>query len=143
MNTKAEKDYYQPVLDRLKILLKEKMSNFHLEITAEGFSRKLKAEVREDIIWHFLQKREARPDITGFVKGQYWSDFIVVEVKIAILISPQPIPGKIKQLEKARPSLLLTPSHLQTVVLARFDKDTNKFVEWYKENPFEKGFYWK
>jgi len=165
MSAKAEKEYYKPIKAKLEDLLRARVDNFHLEITANGFSRELKDEVKEDIVWHFLQERKARPDITGFVKGEYTLDFIVVEVKqskmelddiyqlrkyrdlfdakFAFLASLQPIPGEIKRLHKVRYWLLASPSHLQAVVLAHFDEDSTNFVEWYPENPFEKDLYWR
>src|SRR3972149_9068145 len=79
---RIERDYYKPIKAKLEELLGTKFSNFHLEITADKkFSNKLKTEIspNRDIIFHFL--KEAAPDITGFIKGEYSSDFIVVEIK--------------------------------------------------------------
>lgn len=162
---KQEKNYYQPVLNALQALLRKRASDFHLEITAEGFSAKLKAEVKENIIWYFLQERKARPDITGFIKGDYSSDFIAVEVKrdkislediyqtkkyadlfdakLPFLVSLQPIPGNIKRLHKKREALLTFPLNWRrTLVLAHFDENSNAFSEWYPEDPFEKDSLW-
>jgi len=165
MSAKAEEKYYEAIKAKLEDLLRARVNNFHLEITANGFSRELKAEVKEDIVWHFLKERKARPDITGFVKGEYTSDFIVVEVKkdkiklddiyqtrkyrdlfdakFAFLASLQPIPGEIKRLHKVRYWLLSSPAYFYAFVLAHFDEDSNNFVEWYPENPFEKDLYWR
>jgi len=81
-NRKEEREYYQLIKAKLESLLKTRTNNFYLEITAnKKFSNKLKAEVssNRDIIFLFL--KEASPDITGFIKREYSSEFIVVEFK--------------------------------------------------------------
>lgn len=165
---RKEKEYYPMIKVKLEDLLKTRTANFYLEITAnKKFSDNLKAEIREgrDIIYRFL--REASPDITGFIKDKYSSDFIVVEfkrekiklddiyqtkkyrelfnAKFTFLISSEPIPTEIKRLDKALDYQLLKAGlHWTfTFVLVEFDKQEEKFVKWYPENPFEKDIYWK
>ena len=163
---KAEKEYYPIIKDKLEELLKMKTQNFYVEITAnKKFSDKLKAEIRKDrdIIFQFL--KEASPDVTGFVKNKYCSDFIVVEFKrekirlddiyqtrkykdlfaskFAFLISLEPIPEEIKRLHKVTYPLLSTQGTYEAFILVSFDEDTGEFKEWYAENPFEKDLYWK
>jgi len=127
---KQEKVYYPLIKTNLEDLLEARTTNFYLEITAnKKFSDKLKAEIREgrDIVFQFL--KEASPDITGFIKDKYSSDFIVVEfkrekiklddiyqtkkyrelfdAKFTFLISSEPIPTEIKRLDKALGNQLL------------------------------------
>lgn len=164
-NRKEEREYYQLIKAKLESLLKTRTNNFYLEITAnKKFSNKLKAEVssNRDIIFLFL--KEASPDITGFIKREYSSDFIVVEfkkdkikldhiyqtrkyrdlfgAKFAFLISLQQIPEEIKRLHKVAFTLLSSPSIYHGFVLVHFDEKSGNFVEWYPENPFKKDLYW-
>jgi len=163
---KQEKEYYKVIEAKLEELLRTKSDSFYLEITAnKKFSNKLKAEVNRnrDIIFHFL--KEAAPDVTGFIKGRYSSDFIVLEIKkdvikldhlyqtkkyahlfnskFAFLVSLQPIPEEIKRLHRSTHELLSFISYHNTFVLVHFDDKSNEFVEWYPENPFEKDWYWE
>lgn len=158
MAVKKEKEYYEAIKASLEGLLKSKFSNFYLEITAErNFSNKLKANISQhrDIIFYFL--KEAAPDITGFIKEEYSSDFLVVEIKrekiklddvyqtrryaelfdarYALLISTEEIPEEIKRLHRAVYSLLSLPAY-KTLTLCKIDKETMEFIEWFPENPF-------
>lgn len=161
---KLEKDYYEPIKTKLEELMSTKFSNFHLEITADKkFTNKLKAEIsphgHRDIIFHFL--REAAPDITGFIKGDYSSDFIVIEIKneelkiddiyqtrkyaelfnakYALLISTKEIPEEIKRLSKVVYSLLSGGYGYEKITVVYFNAGKGSFVEWFEKNPFEKG----
>ena len=163
---KKEKEYYPLIKTKLEELLRTKGANFYLEITADRkFSNKLKAEIREDrdIIFQFL--KEASPDIIGFIKNKYSSDFVVIEfkrekikldniyqtrkyidlfgAKFAFLISLQSIPEEIRRLHRVTYQLLSTQGTYQAFVLAHFDEENKEFREWYPENPFEKDLYWK
>jgi hypothetical protein len=155
----AESEYYQPVKAYLESLLKDKGATFHLEITARRqFSNTLKAHVGQhrDIVFHFL--REAAPDIAGFIKADYSTEFLVVEVKerqlklddiyqarkyaelldarYALLVSPVEIPEEIRRLSKVVYSLLSLPAY-KTLTLARFDSNSNTIVDWFPRSPFE------
>jgi len=115
---------------------------YYLEITAnKRFSNKLKAEIPRDreIIFRFL--KEATPDITGFIKKDFSSDFLVIEVKkeeiqlddiyqlkkykdlfnakFAFLVSTEPIPEKIKRVLKVISPLCL--SIYETLDLVHFN----------------------
>ena len=152
-----ERGYYEPIKTKLEELIGTKFSNFYLEITADKkFSNKLKTEIspNRDIIFHFL--KEAAPDITGFIKGEYSSDFIVVEIKneeikidhiyqtkkyaelfnakYALLVSTKEIPEEIKRLSKVVYSLLSSGGYRTTLVY--FDAERGDFVEWFEKNPF-------
>ena len=159
-----EKAYYEPIKTKLEELIKTKFSNFHLEITADKkFSNKLKAEIsphrHKDIIFRFLN--EAAPDITGFIRGEYSTDFIVVEIKneeikidhiyqtrkyaelfnakYALLISTKEIPEEIKRLSRVVYSLLSGGYSYEKTTLVYFDAERRDFVEWFEKNPFEMG----
>ena len=152
-----EKDLYGPILRNLQTLLAQRFSDTHLEITANHmFSNRLKSQIPQhrDLIFNFL--KEAAPDITGFVKGDYSADFIVVEVKngalklddiyqtrkyaelfdarYAILVSPHEISEELKRLDRLVYSLLSLPGY-KKLTLAQFDT-TEGFSEWFPENPF-------
>jgi hypothetical protein len=154
-----EREYYKTIKDELEEILRAKSYDFHLEVTANRvFSNKLKAEIRpgRDIIFNFL--KEAAPDITGFVKGEYFSDFIVVEIKrepikidhvyqarkyaelfnakYALLVSTEEIPEEIKRLAKVVNPLLSGGYGYEKLALAYFDPDKRDFIEWFERNPF-------
>lgn len=159
----GEKEYYETIKTKLEELISTRCSNIHLEITAnKKFTNKLKAEVsphgHRDIIFHFL--REAAPDITGFLKGQYSPDFIVVEVKNeeiklddiyqtkkyaqlfnakhAFLISTKEIPEEIKRLSQVVHPLLSSGYGYERLTLVHFDTEKGNFTEWFEKHPFEK-----
>lgn len=156
-----EREYYEIIRDRLTELLGSQPDSFHLEITADKrFSNILKEEIGQyrEIIFYFL--RTAAPDITGFIKKQYSTEFIVVEVKrdivkiediyqtrkyaelfdarYALLMSPRQIPNEIKRLHRVTYSLLALPAY-KTLTIVHFEEDTGQFIEWFPRNPFEES----
>lgn len=165
MSDKKESEYYGVIKTKLEEFIKTNFNiNFHLEITAnKNFSNKLKAEIspggERDIIFRFL--KDAAPDISGFIKNEYSSDFIVIEfkneeigidyifqtkkyaelfkAKYALLISTQEIPVEIKRLSKVVYPLLSNGYGGERITLVHFDEEKGDFVEWFEENPFIKG----
>jgi hypothetical protein len=160
--TKKEKDYYPGLKSLLEELLKSSFSEFHLEITAtKTFSNKLKAEIPDhrNLIFHFI--KEAPPDITGFIREQYTTDFFVAEFKketlrlddiyqarkyaelfdarYALLITTEEIPEELKRLSKIVHALLSLGGGYSKLTLVRFDEQQRQFVDWLEENPFLKG----
>ena len=160
MGNKREKEYYEIIKEKLEELLRTKFSSFHLEVTAyKKFNNRLKAKVNKyrEIIFYFL--KEAAPDITGFIEKQYSTDFVVVEVKreviklddiyqtrkyaelfdarYALLISTKEIPEEIKRLSKTAYSLLSIPAY-KKVTIVQYDEESERFIQWFEENPFEK-----
>jgi hypothetical protein len=160
---RRERDYYETIKANIEELIRTKFSNVHLEITADKkFTNKLKAEIsphgHKDMIFHFL--KEAAPDITGFIKGEYSSNFIVIEIKneeikiddiyqtkkyaelfnakYALLISTKEIPEEIKRLSKVVYSLLSSGYGYERITLVDFDAEKGNFVEWFEKNPFER-----
>jgi hypothetical protein len=159
-SNKNERSYYASIKEWLEQILKEKFASYHLEITADKkFSNVLKAQIdrNRDLIFNFL--KEAPPDITGFVKGEYSREFIVAEVKkqpiklddiyqtrkyaelfdarYALLVSTEEIPEEIMRLSKVCfPDLLSLPAY-KRLTLVHF-ADNGKSSVWFEENPFMK-----
>jgi len=159
-----EKEYYETIKSKFEQLFKEKKETY-LEITAnKNFSNKLKSQIlsNREIIFNFL--KEAAPDITGFIKKDYGTEFIVIEIKneilkldhiyqtrkyaelfdakFAFLVSTREIPEEIKRLSKIVFSLLSLPAY-KKLVLVQFDNNSKQFVDWFEENLFENEYYWK
>lgn len=157
-----ERKHYEIIKTKLEELLKSKFNNFHLEITANKvFTEKLKAEIsphgNRDIVFHFLKK--TAPDITGFIKREHSTDFIVVEVKnekigiddiyqvrkyaelfnakYSFLISTKEIPIEIKRLSKVVYMLLSGGYGYERATLVYFDTQKSDFIEWFEKNPFQ------
>ena len=164
-----EGQFYEKIIAKLGELFTEKAGNVYLERTAyKSFSDTLKSVIPRghEIIFNFLKVREARPDVTGFIKAKYDSkDFVVVEVKLntlklddiyqirkyadlfnarfAFLVSLKPIPEEIKRLVINVPQIIQSANWRQTILLARFDFANYQFIEWYPKNPFEENFRWQ
>lgn len=162
-----EQDYYSILKQRFTELFESKGCKVYLEITAGGFTDRLKEQIPQsrNIIFSFLGARGIFPDITGFVEKEYSKDFIVVEAKnervkldhiyqlrkyadlldakFALLVSTKEIPAEIKALSKVEWKLLGRNYPLPQLTLVRFNRDVNQFVEWFEENPFEKELYWR
>lgn len=163
----AEKDLYEPIKTAFEDLLAGTGRSFHLEITAtKGLSERLKASIPDgkEIVFAFLKKR---PDLFGFLEGQYAHDLITVEVKegavklediyqaklykevlgakCGFLITTRPIPEEVKRLCRSTLDILRSAadSSYRFLVIGQFDKDTNEFVDWFEENAFVQQRYWQ
>jgi hypothetical protein len=155
---KTERDFYPAVKDWLEKELRQRFQNVYLEITANRtFTKAIKEQIPSgrEIIFNFL--REAAPDITGFIKGQFQSEFIVVEVKneviklddiyqtkkyadlfdaqYALLVSPEEIPEELIRLSRSVPNLLNLSHYLKRFVLVRLEVESGNTV-WFEKNPF-------
>jgi hypothetical protein len=164
MSEKDEKIYYEPVKKKFEDLFGVKGKTY-LEITAsKTFSNKLKKEISDykQLIFYFLD--QVAPDITGFIKRTYGTEFIIIEIKdevlkldhiyqvrkyaelfdarFAFLVSTEEIPIEIKNLSKITYSLLSLPAY-KKLILVQFDKTQNQLIDWFEENPFEIDYYWK
>ena len=156
---KTERETYPHIKNWLEEQLKTCFTDFHLEVTADRkFSNILKQQIdrNRDLIFNFL--KEAAPDITGFVKGDYSKEFIIVEIKnkpiklediyqtrkyaelfdarYALLVSTEEIPEEIIRLSKVVFSLLSLPAYKQ-LTLVHFG-DNAKNIVWFPDNPFIK-----
>ena len=152
-----ERNLYGPVKSALEVLIRGKFGNCYLEITADGFSDAIKRHVPQhrEIIFKFLEN--ARPDLTGFIEGEYnITNFVVAEVKgerlkpqhiyqtrmyadllgakYAVLISTSQIAEELKRLCRVIPALYF-PSG--TLALTRFDAQSGALTDWHERNPFE------
>jgi len=163
----AEADFYQQIKDRLKELFLTKGKQPYLDITAnKGLTEKIKQKIPQDreIVFVFLKKK---PDIFGIIEEEHTNNFITVEIKEKIsklddiyqaklykevfdakygfLIVLSPIQEEIKRLCKNTFSVLhsATDSIYSFLVIAQFDKESGRFVDWFEENPFEKDTYWE
>lgn len=163
----AEQDLYKPVKVVLEKLLAGTGRSFHLEITAtKGLTERLKGRIPDgkEIIFAFLKKR---PDLFGFLEGQYAHDLVTVEVKegaiklediyqaklykevlgarCGFLITSKPIPEEVKRLCRSTFDILhsAADSSHRFLAIGQFDKDKNEFVDWFEDNPFAQVRYWK
>lgn len=158
-----EKELYEWIRCELWNMFQSKFNNFHLEITSDGnFSEEIKSVVPDyyDIIFSFLKKKNS-PDLTGFVKEQYSTEFITVEIKNDIitlgdvyqakryadlfrakygfLITTKSIPTEIKRLCQKIPILYIAGAGYATLKLGEFDTRKMKILEdkWFPEPPFK------
>jgi len=155
-----ENQYYKPVKAKVEEIVRETHSTYHLEITAnKTFSNKLKGKISDnrEIIFSFL--KEVAPDVTGFIKEDWSTEFIIVEIKnevikldhiyqvkkyaelfdarYALLVSTEGIPEEIKRLSRVVYRLLSLPAD-KTMTLVKFNGETGEFDEWFPENPFKR-----
>jgi hypothetical protein len=162
-----EKSHYEVIKKIFEELFRSKGKNTYFEVTANGFSNKLKDQIPDNrhIIFSFLGTKGAKPDMTGFIEEKYSKKFIVVEIKnesiklnhiyqlkkyvelfdarFAFLVSTKEIPAEVKKLSKVVLPLLWRNHPLPNLTLVHFDEDINEFVDWFPENPFEKDLYWR
>jgi len=163
-----ERDFYEQIKFNLEKLFKEKADNIYFELTADkSFSDVLKSAIPKghDIIFNFLKTKEARPDITGFIKTRFGYEFIVAELKtttlklndiyqlrkyadllnarFGFLISLHPIPEEIKRLTSKVSQILHSGNWRQRIIIAYFNPKSDNLVGWYPHNPFEEDFLWQ
>jgi hypothetical protein len=163
----AEVALYNPVQMKLAELLGGTgVGNFLLETGgSKGFSEKLKAAipVGREIVFNFLTRR---PDILGYVEGQYQKDLVTVEVKekslkiddiyqakmykevfgarYGFLITAADIPEALKRLCATTPSILHSvDDHIYKFLAIAQYHPGGGFIDWVPENPFDKDFFWK
>lgn len=166
---KKEVDFYNLIKEKIEELLNKIIVNkeIYLENTSKsGFSEKLKQAIPKEksIIFSFLGKK---PDITGFVKKQYYTDFLIVEIKrkeiklediyqtkmykelfeakYTFLISLESIPEKLKRLCKSNRDILRSAGDngYRFFALTQFDEKDKEFIDWYEVNPFDTNTYWQ
>ena len=142
-----EESLYEPILKVLKRVF-SCLGECHLEITADKrFTNKLKRQFSKDTLY-IIKVEGFFPDITGFVKMQYTTDLITVEVKAeslkikdifqakeqaeifdakyALLVSPKTIPEEIRRFVNDRWSILNYLDR-RRVVIAQFNEATEEF----------------
>jgi len=158
-----ENELYKSIKNCLQKRFRAEFLNCHLEITSNGkFSEEIKSKVPNynDIIFSFLKKKNS-PDLTGFIKEEYSTNFITVEVKndvitlediyqakryaelfsakYSFLISTKPIPTEIKRLCQKIPILYIMGTAYASLKLGEFDIERNDILEekWFPESPFK------
>ena len=154
-----EADLYEPIRQYLLAQFKDKFGNCFLEDTHTGiFSERIKNEISpyNEIIFSFLKKE--RPDLTGYIKSEYTTDFITVEVKsdsitlddiyqakkyadlfqakYGFLISQRVIPTVIKRLHN-RTYILRTTVGYELLRLAQWSLSKRSIIDWFEKSPFE------
>lgn len=159
-----ESDYYKPIQITFDNLFGEKGS-LYSEITANGQpSNRIKEKINDsrNIIFSFL--RDARPDITGFSIGEHSNKFFVIEIKneeikldhiyqtrkyidlfdayFGFLVTTKEIPIEIKKITDIDYGILDIGQYRQFSI-CQYDEEHKTIVDWHKENPFEKDYYWK
>ncbi len=162
----AETDLYLPIKKRLEELFAAREKSCYLEVTAtKGLGEKLKGQIpsQREIVFVFLRKR---PDLFGFVQGQYTNDLITVEVKERIeklddiyqaklykevfdakygfLITAEPIPEEIKRLCRSTVNILRSASDstYRFLAIGQFSLEKGQFVDWFERDPFQEECYW-
>ena len=138
---KKEEPLYQPIMNALKEVF-DHFGDCYLEITEKKrFSEGLKRQFSKDTL--YINKVEGFfPDLTGFIKTQYTTDLITVEVKAqsitiknifqakeqaeifdakyALLVSPKVIPEEKRRFVKDR-SAILDYWYNRRLIVTQFD----------------------
>ena len=144
--SKKEESLYEPIMKALKRVF-SCLGECHLEISAKGFSNKVK-KAFDDVALYMITVERFFPDISGFVKTKYSTDIITVEVKpekpmikdvfqtkdyaqifnakYSILVSPKAISEERRRLILKRRELISRYGR-EPVVIARFDKVMEEF----------------
>jgi hypothetical protein len=165
----TEADLYEPVMSCLRDAFAAVGKSVHLEVGATtGLSEQIKGAIPEDknIIFSFL--RQHRPDIIGVIEGEpFLSRFVIAEVKAksltleniyqakrykgllearaGFLVTVHPIPEDLRRLCAQNWDILSSASDggYKFLAICRFDIETGKFIDWFRENPFQKEHFWK
>lgn len=175
-----ERSHYEPLRQALEIHILSKLrpqyhdpkrqaiarskppaETIYLEITADkGLSNQLKAKIGSgrELIYLFL-KKDARPDLTGFIEIPPLVHFIAVEfkdetltlddiyqlkkyadlldAKYSLLISTREIPEEIKRLRNAIPDLLSRSTGYNALTLVHYDSTNKSLLDWFPKDPFQ------
>jgi hypothetical protein len=165
----TEAELYEPVISCLRGVFSAVGKTVQFEIAATaGLSERAKRAIPKgsDIIFTFLSRH--RPDIVGVIGGDvFLSSLVVAEVKAtrltpehvfqakrykellgarcAFLVTVQPIPEDLKRLCDQNWDILLSASDgtYKFLTICQFDIATGKFIDWFRDNPFQKEYLWK
>jgi hypothetical protein len=165
----TEADLYEPVVSCLRDAFAAVGRNVHLEIGATtGLSEQVKRAIPEgkEIVFSFL--RQHRPDIIDVIEGAPpLSRLFIAEVKLksltlenvyqakrykdlleakgGFLVTVQPIPEDLRRLCAQNWDILSSASDsaYKFLAICRFGIATGKFIDWFRENPFQKEHFWK
>jgi len=175
-----ERGHYEPLREALAIHIRAKLrpqysdpkcqviaglkpatEKIYLEVTADrGLNTQLKDKIPtgRDLIYFFL-KKDARPDLTGFIEIHPLVHFIVVEfknepltldniyqlkkyadlldAKYSLLISTDEIPSEIRRLRYVIPDLFSRSGGYNALTLVHYDSRSQSFLDWFPEDPFQ------
>jgi len=165
----VEAELYRPVMSCLRGSFAAVGKSVHLEIAAtKGLSEQVKRAIPKgnEIVFGFL--RQHRPDIIGVIGGEaVLNPLVVVEVKAksltldnlyqakqykevlgargGILVTVHPIPEDLKRLCDQNWDILCSASDgpYKFLAICQFDIAAGKFIDWYRDNPFEQVRLWK
>ena len=145
--SEKEESLYEPIMQALKYVF-SCLGECYLEKTSDKrFTNKLKRHFSKDTLY-IIKVEGFFPDLTGFVKTQYTTDLVTVEVKpkppsirdifqakeqaeifdakYALLVSPKAIVEEIRRFVKDR-ALILNYLSGRRVVIAQFNETTEEF----------------
>lgn len=145
--SEKEKSLYEPIMKALKRVFLC-IGECHLENSADKrFTNKVKRQFSKDTLY-IIRVEGFFPDLTGFVKTQYTTDLITVEIKpkkitikdifqakeqaeifnakYALLASPKPIPEEIRRFIKDRSSIL-NHSYNRRLVITQYHENKEEF----------------
>ena len=164
-----EAELYEPVMSCLREAFAAVGKTVRLEVGATmGLSEQVKRAIPEgkEIVFSFL--RQHRPDIIGVIEGEpLLSRLFIAEVKAksltlenvyqtkrykdlleakaGFLVTIHPIPEDLRRLCSQNWDILSSASDsaYKFLAICRFDIGTGKFIDWFRENPFQKEHFWK
>ncbi len=163
----VEAELYEPVMSCLQGAFAAVGKSVHLEIAAtRGLSEQVKRAIPagREIVFSFL--RQHRPDIIGVIDGG-GLNLVVAEVKAKSLTLDDVYQAKqYKEVLGARCGFLVTvvpiPEDLRRMcdqnwdiwrsvsddvykflAISQFDIATGKFVDWFREDPFQQAYFWR
>lgn len=145
--SKKEEPLYEPVRNALMEVF-DHLGDCHLEITAHRrFSNKVKRRFSKDTLY-IIRVEGFFLDLTGFIKTQYTTDLITVEVKAeriaikdifqareqaeifdakySLLVSPKTLPEEIRRFIKDRTSIYRRP-YRDPIIIAKFNEPKQEF----------------
>jgi hypothetical protein len=163
----VEAELYEPVMSCLKGAFQAVGKNVRLEISATlGLSEQVKRAIPagREIVFSFL--RQNRPDIVGVIEGG-GLNLVVAEVKAksltlddifqtkrykdllrtrcAFLVTVKPIPEDLRRLCDQNWDIWYSASDesFKFLAICQFDIATGKFVDWFRDDPFQQAHFWK
>jgi hypothetical protein len=165
----TEAELYEPIMSCLRGSFAAVGKSVHLEIAAtKGLSEKVKRAIPmgKEIVFSFL--RQHRPDIIGVIEGEgVLNPLVIVEVKAksltlddvyqakqykevleargGILVTVHPIPEDLRRLCAQNWDILCSASDsaYKFLAICQFDIAPGKFIDWFRDNPFQREHFWK
>jgi hypothetical protein len=164
-----ETELYDPVMSCLRASFAAVGKSVRFEIAATlGLSEQAKRAIPKgsEIVFGFL--RQNRPDIVGVIEGDvFLSPLVVAEVKAksltldnvfqakrykdllqakcGFLVTVQPIPEDLRRVCDQNWDILCSASDssYKFLTLCQFDIAAGKFIDWFREDPFQQTRFWQ